>query len=231
MRILALETSGKSGSVAVAEDAKTLHWRELAAEQRSAQSVAPAIQRLLDYVSWRPMDLELIALTVGPGSFTGLRVGVATAKVLGYATGAEVLGVNTLDVIAFQATTDRPQLAVAMDAQRSQVVASTFVRNRNGDWQSSGKAALLGNDAWLASLDAETAVTGPALEKLQPQLPRHVTVVDPAAWTPRAETVARLAFRRYHAGERNDIWSLTPLYIRKSAAEEKLEPRQVRLES
>jgi tRNA threonylcarbamoyladenosine biosynthesis protein TsaB len=225
MRILALETSGKSGSVAVAEDARTLLSRDLSANQRSAQSLAPAIQSLVDNVSWRPIDIELIALTIGPGSFTGLRVGVATAKVLAYVTGADVLAVNTLDVIALQAETSRQQLAVAMDAQRSQVLVATFVRNGNRNWQPSGEATLLDNEAWPASLDAQFAVTGPALEKLQPQLPPHVAVVDPAQWTPRAETVAGLAYRRYQAGERHDIWSLAPLYIRKSAAEEKLEQR------
>jgi tRNA threonylcarbamoyladenosine biosynthesis protein TsaB len=225
MRILALETSGKSGSLAAADGRRTLDTIDLATDRRSAQSLAPAIQRLLDQVGWRPIDIDLIALSIGPGSFTGLRVGAATAKVLAYATGAQVLGINTLEVIAAQAAADRSKLVVAMDAQRSQVVTLTFFRKGEGHWQASGKATLLDNEAWLASLDAETAVSGPGLEKLKPQLPPYVSVVDAAKWVPRSETVASLAFGRYQAGERHDLWSIAPLYIRKSAAEEMLEQR------
>ncbi len=107
MRILALETSGKSGAVAAADGEKLLLTLELAATHQSARSLAPAIQRLLGAVRWQAADIELIALTLGPGSFTGLRVGVATAKVLAYATGAAVIGVNALEVIAAQAIAKR----------------------------------------------------------------------------------------------------------------------------
>jgi tRNA threonylcarbamoyladenosine biosynthesis protein TsaB len=225
MQILAFETSGKSGSVAAAEDSRPLFILQLTAKQQSARFLAAAIESVLKQVHWRPRDIELIALTVGPGSFTGLRIGVATAKVLAYATGAQVFGVNTLDVIAVQAATQRAKLAIALDAQRSQVVAANFFRDEHGVLQSSSESRLLDNNEWLASLDADTAVSGPALEMLQPRLPAHVTAVDPAQWSPRAETVATLAFERYHAGQRQDLWSLAPVYIRKSAAEEKLEQR------
>src|SRR5208337_2248427 len=111
-RILALETSELTGSVAVAADGKVLAELQLDPQQRSAQWLAPAIRSLLERVGWQPREIGLIAVTIGPGSFTGLRVGVATAKILAYATGAQVLGIGTLEAIA----TAAPDGVVAISA-------------------------------------------------------------------------------------------------------------------
>ena len=80
MNILALETSGKSGTVAALSEGLVLHERPLAPHQRSAQSLAPALFACLNEVAWQPQQVDLVAVTTGPGSFTGLRVGVTTAK-------------------------------------------------------------------------------------------------------------------------------------------------------
>jgi tRNA threonylcarbamoyl adenosine modification protein YeaZ len=100
MRILALETTDKTGSVAAMADGNLLAELTLEPTQRSAQSLAPALQQLLQQVGWQPADVQLVAVSIGPGSFTGLRVGVTAAKVFAYAVGAEVLGISTLEAIA-----------------------------------------------------------------------------------------------------------------------------------
>ncbi len=74
----------------------------LAGMRRSTQTLAPSIQSLLREVGWRPADIQAIGVTIGPGSFTGLRLGAATAKMLSFVTGAAVRGVDTLRVIAAQ---------------------------------------------------------------------------------------------------------------------------------
>ena len=103
MRILALETTDLTGTVAALEGDKVLLQNELNPGQRSAQSLAPALARLWQAVGWKPTEIELIAVALGPGSFTGLRVGVTTAKMLAYLARAQVLGVDTLETIAAQA--------------------------------------------------------------------------------------------------------------------------------
>ncbi len=103
MRILALETSGTSGSVAVLEGSSQVAQLILPPGQRSARSLVPTIQDLLGRVGWEMSQIGLVAVTSGPGSFTSLRIGVSTAKALAYAVGAEIIGVNTLGVIARQA--------------------------------------------------------------------------------------------------------------------------------
>jgi tRNA threonylcarbamoyladenosine biosynthesis protein TsaB len=222
MRILALETSGQAGSIAAAVGPRLVAAQTLDPEQRSAQSMAPGICRLLTTIGWKMTDLELVAVTVGPGSFTGLRVGVATAKTLAYALGARCVGVNTLEVIAAQCVGDASRLSVAMDAQRGQVFAARFENTADG-WRIIAGPSVLDVDPWLKSLDLSMAVSGPALVKLASKVPPGVTIAAEADWQPRAATVAGLAWSRHLTGAYDDVWKLTPVYLRKSAAEEKLE--------
>ncbi len=220
-RILALETSELTGSVAVAANGKLLAELQLDPQQRSAQSLAPAIRSLLEQVGWRPSDIRLLAVTVGPGSFTGLRVGVATAKVLAYAAGAEILGIGTLEAIAAAAPDEITALSVAVDAQRGDVVAQPFRRGAAGWMEAVGDPALVPMQQWLAALPPGFAVSGPVLKKWSDPLPVGLTMLDRVFWPPTAGNVARLAYRDYLAGRRDDLWSLQPVYSRPSAAEEK----------
>ena len=243
VRILALETTETIGSVAAASDDKLLAELELNPQQRSAASLAPALEDLLKMVGWRPGDVQLVATTIGPGSFTGLRVGVTTAKTFAYAVGAEVLGVDTLQAIANGLPGETPgtvpifgteglkngtvpfdrdtRLSVAMDAQRGDVVAQAFARDADGWFQPAGPQELLAIDAWLAGLSTGTLVAGPVLQKLLDRLPAGVAAAEARYWHPRAAGVARLAAWLYAAGRRDDVWSLSPRYSRRSAAEEK----------
>jgi tRNA threonylcarbamoyladenosine biosynthesis protein TsaB len=118
LNILALETTDLAGSVATWADGRLFRELSLPSHQRSAQSLAPAIGDVLAQTGWRPTDVNLVAVTVGPGSFTGLRVGVTTAKTLAYCCGAAVVGLDTLEVLAAAAPNGFTRLAVAVDAQR-----------------------------------------------------------------------------------------------------------------
>jgi tRNA threonylcarbamoyladenosine biosynthesis protein TsaB len=226
MRILALETTEPSGSLAAMTDGNLLAELSLDPTQRSAQALAPAMVALLKQVGWRPRDVELVAVSEGPGSFTGLRIGVTTAKVFAYAVGADILGIDTLEAIAAAAPADVAKVSVAMDAQRGQIVATNYRRRPDGWFEPTEPQRLMAVEAWLEQLPAEIAVTGPVLAKLGPKLPSHVRLLDPGYWLPRASAVARLAARDYALGRRDDLWKLVPHYCRRSAAEEKLGVRE-----
>ncbi|MBI2825397.1 MAG: tRNA (adenosine(37)-N6)-threonylcarbamoyltransferase complex dimerization subunit type 1 TsaB [Planctomycetia bacterium] len=221
MRVLALETSGSAASLAVLEADGRPRSLPLDPARRSAQTLAPGIRQLLQGVGWKPADVELVAVAIGPGSFTGLRLGVMTAKAFAYATGAAVLGVNTLEAIAAQAPLSAARIAVAVDAQRSEVYSACFVREPSGDLRTETPTRIVAADSWLAELAADAIVTGPALVKLAYRLPPHAQVVPPDSWFPTALAVGQLAMRRFTQGERDDVWNLAPLYFRRSAAEEK----------
>jgi tRNA threonylcarbamoyladenosine biosynthesis protein TsaB len=166
----------------------------------------------------------LIVVTQGPGSFTGLRIGITAAKTLAYAVGAEVMGVNTLKVIASQVPAEQQDVWTAMDAQRGQLFAARF-RRREGGWETIVQTHIVDNEHWLQSLTRDTAVTGPGLARLRDRLPAGIVIVDDGCWAPRAEAVGRVGYLEFHAGKRDDLWALVPEYFRKSAAEEKSEAK------
>ena len=221
LHILALETSDLHGSVAVAAGDNVLAELHLDAAQRSARSLAPAIRSILEKIRWKPKQIDLVAVTIGPGSFTGLRIGVATAKVFAYAVGAEVLGISTLEAIAAGAPPEIKRLSVAIDAQRGDVVAQPFYRGEYDLLKPTSESDLLAMNAWIAGLEPGSAIAGPVLKKWPGEFPPSVTVLGQQFWHPTASSVARLAFRDFSAGRRDDVWKLLPLYSRPSAAEEK----------
>jgi len=221
VRILALETTDRPGSVAGVDGHNLLCHNDLDTKQRTAQSLLPAVKHLLDRVGWQPKDVQLVAVSIGPGSFTGLRLGVTAAKLFAYAVGAEVLGIDTLETIAAGVPEQVDHLAAAVDAQRREVVAVELRRGPDGWLGPVGPARLVGIEEWLGTLPTGIWVAGPVLGRLADRLPERVQVVDRSFWQPSAAAVARLAARDYQAGRRDDLWQLVPRYSRRSAAEEK----------
>jgi tRNA threonylcarbamoyladenosine biosynthesis protein TsaB len=180
----------------------------------------------LRVAGWRPSDVELVTVTHGPGSFTGLRIGVTAAKTFAFAVSAEVIGINTLDVVAAQSTQAVDALWAVIDAQRNQLFAARYERDANGQWQVTRETETVDCGVWIGLLDGADGVTGPGLRRVQDLLRPGVAVEREENWGPRASVVGQLACRRYEGGETGDVWALMPHYFRKSAAEEKYEARR-----
>jgi tRNA threonylcarbamoyladenosine biosynthesis protein TsaB len=229
--ILAIETSAQAGSVALLTDESLVTQVVMPTDRRSAQSLAPAIDQLLRSAGVKPAELGLVATTIGPGSFTGLRVGVTTAKTLAYAVGCQCLGVDTLEVIALQQIvqpTAAQQLAelpigelhVVLDAQRKELFLARF-RLEGEEPVRVGENTIVPAGEWLASLTPGTLVSGPGLARLVDKIPAGVVVAPAELREPTAVAVGQLAHRDYERGRRDDLWKLMPHYLRPSAAEEK----------
>ena len=170
MRILAIETSGRHGSVAalMGEAATSASCsRQIALHGDRANRAgarAGAAATCWRDVGWTPQSIELVAVAVGPGSFTGLRIGVTTAKTFAYAVGAEVIGVNTLAVLAAQAP---PSAGAAVDDHRCPAAGIVRGEVRRDDARRQlpidCETSIVAQDAWLARLQPGDRVTGPAL--------------------------------------------------------------------
>jgi tRNA threonylcarbamoyladenosine biosynthesis protein TsaB len=224
--ILAFDTSGFSGSVAVLDGPRVLAERVLAAQRRSAQTLAPAIAELLAGQGIQPADIGLVAATVGPGSFTGLRVGVTSAKTFAYAVGAEVIGVSTLEALACGVPVERlagqpREVQAVLDAQRGELFVGRFRSDANGGLTRLEWDRIIAAEAWLAELPNAAVVTGSGLKRIEDRLPAGVVAVPPELREIQAAIVGRLAWRDYNAGRRDDLWKLAPVYLRPSYAEEK----------
>lgn len=222
MKLLALETSLRQSSFALLEGDQLLRQVELDPTLRTAAAITRALEEAFQRADWKPADVALIAVSHGPGSFTGLRIGVATAKALAYVAQAEVLGIDTLRVIAAQSPAEIESVQTVIDAQRQEVFVAKYQRD-GADWVAATTPEIVEMDAWIASLQPGDCVSGTALAKLSEEIPAGVTVVPQSCWRPMAATVGQLAYADYMAGARGDHWNLAPQYFRKSAAEEKLE--------
>lgn len=233
MLILAIETTGAGGSVAVLRDDRAAGRTSIDAG-RTAQMLTPSIGRLLEGLGIRPGQIDLIAVATGPGSFTGLRVGVTTAKTLAYALDCDIIGIDTLDAIAAQAHPlsaigrTGGELHVVMDAQRRELFWARFGPSAEeadraaSPWQRLGATEVIAVETWLAQLDHAALVTGPGLKRWKTHLPANVNAVAADLWDPSAETIGRLALSAWRLGRRDDLYRLAPTYIRPSYAEEKV---------
>jgi tRNA threonylcarbamoyladenosine biosynthesis protein TsaB len=223
--ILAIETIDKCGSVALLYGDNLLSERILPKSQRSAQSLAPSISELLTESKLRPKDIDKVAVIIGPGSFTGLRVGIVTAKMFAYSVGAEIIGLSTFEVIAFSILLEglSGSFSIGVDAQRGEAVIQ--------DWQiESGKCLQLSDtlmlsvDDWQqhsirSGNDKNFILAGPALRCFSTKKSPNIKITEENLFDPHANTAAKLAKIRQPT---SDIWTIAPIYARISAVDEKL---------
>jgi tRNA threonylcarbamoyladenosine biosynthesis protein TsaB len=220
-RLLIVETSGRVGQVAVAEGAHLRGSRRLDEARRHARDLAPAVAELLAGQHWQPRDLHAVLVSRGPGSYTGLRVGIMSAKVLAYATSCALLAIDTFAAIALQSPAEADAVDVLADAQQDKVYLQRFHRIKTGLWTAASALTIVPASEWLAGHEPAVWVSGPALSVVENRLPAQSRVVDSANRDPRPESLLHLGLARYLAGQRDDVWSLEPLYARPSSAEEK----------
>lgn len=220
--LLGIDTSGLAGSVALSQDGVALEHRSLEqAGRRHAQTLIAEISALLTAHQFQPKDLSAVGVIHGPGSFTGLRVGVVCAKTLSYSLRIPLITVDTFDVIAAQCPSEFSAVWIVDDAQRQELYAGRYQRTERDGWRLQGERFIVPARDWLASLSKEDVVVGPGTQKLPSDITAPQIVNDPAVSLPRAETVCRLAARRFAAGAVDDCWTALPFYIRVSGAEEK----------
>lgn len=229
MITLGIETSGHSGSVALVRDGAVLGETDLSREgRRHARTLIPELRHLLQDASLSPQDVDTLAVSIGPGSFTGLRVGVACAKVWAFATGASIVAVETLKAVAHQSASNTQRLHVISDAQRGELFVGSFERRAENVWHQCRPIAIIPTDEWIEQLQPTEVVSGPGVAKLQESL-AEICLLEPSShWIPSARSTAALGEQSAQAGDFADPWSLEPKYLRKSAAEEKADARQAR---
>jgi len=219
---LALETSSRHGSVAVARGGDMLASVELE-QQRHATHLLPAIHALAERHGFQPADLSVIHVSVGPGSFTGLRVALTAAKMLARITGAKLTAVPTLDVIVRNAPTDHARVAVCLNAKKGNCYTGVYRRDQVG-WTPILEPTLRAPAALLDQTDGPLAVIGDKLPDCD--WPARVTLLSAEHAVPRASIVLELGQQAANAGRFVDPYQLVPLYVRLPEAEEVWRARQ-----
>jgi tRNA threonylcarbamoyladenosine biosynthesis protein TsaB len=215
MRILALDTSTLTASVAVWIDGAAAAFGDARAEPHS-EKLLPLIDEMLGRAGLAPAALDAVACGAGPGSFTGLRIGLATAKGLGFALGKPLVLVSSLAALAWPAR-GRDVLAL-LDAKKREVYAGMF----GADGAPLAPERVMPPDA----LEGYARAAGCALVVVgdgaaaYPQAAARCGAVDASIrGTPDARAVAELAAARLAAGRVDELLTAAPTYIRASEAE------------
>jgi tRNA threonylcarbamoyladenosine biosynthesis protein TsaB len=217
---LILETSGRVARVGLARERKVAHAADLDQARRHAREMVPTIDAMLKAESLRPADLTGIMVSRGPGSYTGLRVGLATAKALAYATGCELRAVDTFAAIAEQAPAEAQHLWVIADALQGQIYLQRFARADGCGWAPVAPLLIDGEGEWLPWAAAGTYITGPGVAVYESQILAGNPRVPEADREARIESVFAVGLR-IPPLTKEELFALEPLYLRGSSAEEK----------
>lgn len=216
MKILAIETSTRQLGVALTEEEQLLSSYELLADYPHAVELPDAVTRVLKAAKTTLEQVDAIAVDLGPGSFTGLRIGLAFVKALAFSTKKAVAGVSSLDVLAANAPFSTGLICPLLDAKQKNVYAALYQMDGGRPLKRSGY--FLGPIAqWLPSVTSAALFLGDGCalyrERIVEALGESARFATMDLWFPRAATLARLARGRLAEGNADDPAQLVPLYL------------------
>ena len=205
MKVLAFDCSGASCSAAVVIDGRPASQRFVPMERGHAEALLPMIETVLREAALTPVALDLLAVTIGPGSFTGLRIGLAAARGLALARKLPAIGVTSFDAVKVDGPTEQP-LFIALESKRAEL----FLQRR--DRADPRLPALVAPEGWAAILPPGPCfLAGDGAARLAAALGRRDITVVPGHGRPEPVALARLGAARWQAGDRTP---LAPLYLR-----------------
>ena len=221
MRVLGIDTSGYANAVGVTDGGQVLADFTFEARADSLQKIMANIDSTLKSARLTLEDIDGFGVGLGPGSWTGIRVGVTVAKILAYCTSKPVAGVPTLEVLAYGTGNSETPVCAIISTGAGDTVYAAFYRTRNGEVARDGDY-YVGDIAGLARMVKEpTVLIGAEAMSYGELICREGSLgssIKAIEGVPRGAVVAILAARRLERGESDDVLSLTPLYLKESTA-------------
>ena len=222
MRVIAIETATMAGSIAIIDAARVISEITLNARATHSERLMAAIDRLLGDSGLAIDDMDGVAVSIGPGSFTGLRIGLSAAKGLSYASGKPLIGIPTLDALALNMTFSRYLICPIQDARKGEVYTALYRPGDNSPEKMTDDMAV-DPSALAGMITQKTVFLGDGVnryrELLMKQLGELYNEAPIPLQLPRASNVAMLALKRLEKGDTDDPFTMIPRYIRKSEAE------------
>lgn len=222
MRILGVDTATWRASVGLVIDGTVVTEQSLSTTGNHAASLLPLIDEVLGRAACPVAVLDAIAVSSGPGSFTGLRIALSVAKGVAYATGARLVAVPTLEALARTVTDYEGVICPVLDARKGELYAAAFESRPTGLKRLTADA-LVTPESLLEVLPTPCVVLGDAVPRygalLASRLGAAVTLLPFETHAPRGGIVALLGWERMQAGQTADLHQLEPFYIRPSEAE------------
>lgn len=222
MRILGIDTATRHASIGVCEDGKILVEKTEREVRSHAALILPLVETVLAEADLDVEDLDAIAVTHGPGSFTGLRIGLSVAKGIACATGARLVGVSTLEALARTAGDQPGPIWTLLDARKGEVYAASF-EARGGTLRRLTEDEVTTPEALIATLPTVCTVVGDVEARygslLRAGLGAGLEILPFDRFGPRGGIVAAMGAAAAGEGHAVDPTLLEPLYIRASDAE------------
>ena len=223
MLLLTIDSSTSAGSIALIRDQKVVAKSILNLQQTQSQRLMPQIVNLLDATGYQPGDLKAVAVGVGPGSFTGMRIGIATAKTLAQALDLPIVGVSTLAAIAYRLRYSKGYILALLNSNRNNLFAGIF-HSEGQELKREAEDALISMDDLakeLAQLKERIYITG-EYTKAQDLLAEKL---DDLVFTttgfnlPDPVAIAELAEQKLALNSTEELYKIEPNYLKRSQAE------------
>ena len=226
MKILAVDTSSKICSVCIMEDSQVLLEKHTNDEKTHSQNLMPLIDELFKETGLTLDSIDMLACSQGPGSFTGIRIGLATIKAFADAKNIPVVGVTSLESLAYNIT-DTGLIVSLIDAKNDNVYYSLFSNdgttyNQIGEFKSDSIQNILDS---LFIYDDKLIFVGDGSEVHHDKIKSLIKIcvfADPAQYIQTSISIAKSAYNKFQKGVYGDSNSLLPIYLKKSQAERAL---------
>ena len=230
MLVLGIETSTRHASIAISSETEVVASYELGRGRSQDEVLMPAAQRMLADAELSWSQLGGIAVGLGPGLFTGLRVGIATAKALAQSLNLQIVGLSSLDVLAYSVRYTRRTICTCVDARRKEVFW-TFYRPMPGGVQRISEFRCAPAEHCVSEIEARgesvlAVGNGPYLYPHEFERVRDVEIAGISDCTPTAIPLTELAVARLLREDSDRLIDVKPLYIRRTDAEMNWDPRR-----
>lgn len=226
MLVLGIDTSTKLGGIGLFDsEVGLIAENNLVLDQTHSERLMPMLQRLLNDLSLSIEDIDGYAVTLGPGSFTGTRIGVTTVKTLAQLANKPICGISTLEVTAYNLAQIPELICPIFDARNRRLYTAAFIGGRQGltrvrPDESCSVEELV---AELSTRQGLIYFLGDALQSyrsfIRDSLGERVVISPELFWLPRGGALAQLGYQRLISGEETDLFSLSPNYLKPSQAE------------
>lgn len=234
MKILGIDTSTMAANVAVLEDDKLICEYTINTKKTHSQKLMPMIENMLKLSDLDIKEIDAIAICVGPGSFTGLRIGMATAKAMAHVNNIPLIGVNSLEILGANMDLCNRNICSILDAQRNQVYMNKYILK---DYKITEleEISIKPIDELLeeiSSSNEDWVLVGEAVYKYKEKIEEisNITILSPANNITKASTLCFVARDKMLSNDQvYNCYNINPMYIRKSQAEEQYEEKQKRL--
>jgi len=226
MKILAVDTATKSCSAAIVDKGLLLAEMTVVNEQTHTKHLLEMISLVIKHSGLNLSDLNGFAVTRGPGSFTGLRIGISSVKGFAAARGKPIAGVSSLDALASQVSFSPHLICSLIDARRDEVYSSKY-RYKDGNLKKEGREQAVSPGDVLDEINEPGIFVGSGAvlyrNVITNKLGEYANFAQAYENTIRASTIAGLSMDRFEINDTDDVETFVPNYIRKSNAQIKLQ--------